>query len=443
MSGTPTEAEVQTQWRNLIALIESTRNFVDGTVVGGGNLLDLLLQSLEGEYMPAATTGWVQRFRAGLASLISSERVAESMQAVLFEYGRLVDKGGGATTIPALMRALYEHFVGNNFTVKSRGITFDTTPTTGVGNVGNGAMARLTVDENGFPLEACHIETKLFRCRQDRNTGVLEHAEVFEFQGEQRSPDGLGRYAWGSGALNNRAIRSLHAGTTDGGSKLRNSSWSTYSSTATPKFEGWAEVAGGAHIQQDTVNVYRSSPNSTVDASLRINGGSGTVTLKQTNLRDNKLDPDTPYFFRVMLNKTVGTAVGGTVTIRMGSVSASISIASLGSGWQELLIPIGTDCWFRNFNEAPFDIEVEWSSSTSGYLLVDDALFAPWTLIDGTYWVLRQNAASPVAWLVDDTLEFTDTGGDPSTGKIQWWLWVAGLGYLPSTTGTPTFTDPA
>src|SRR5690606_24928227 len=99
----------------------------------------------------------------------------------------------------------------------------------------------------------------------------------------------------------------------------------------------------------------------------------------------------TPYFLRVMLNKTIGSASGGTVTIRMGSQSASVTIASLAANWAELNITVGSSCWPRNFNVDPFDIEIEWSSSTSGYLLVDDVIFCPWDLIDGTYWLLRGN----------------------------------------------------
>jgi len=69
-------------------------------------------------------------------------------------------------------------------------------------------------------------------------------------------------------------------------------------------------------------------------------------------------------------------------------------------------------------------------------------IFAPWDLIDGTYWCLRGNAATHTAWAVDDTLTVTDAGGAPGTGKIQWWLFVSGFGYLPSS-GSPTFTDPS
>lgn len=444
MSGTPSESELQAQWRAAVDLLENARNFADGTVAGPGNLLDTLLQSVEGEYTPQGLTTAAQRFRGALSSLVEPGRVLEFLSPILFEYGRLITSGNGYADVRTIKRALYEHFVANSLTVKSRGITFDTTATLGAGNIGNGAVERLTVDENGFPLESCHVETKTWRCRQDRNSGVQEHAEVFEVVGRAAGPDGLLRASFGSGDGSRRLVRSAHAGSIAGGSLLKNASFSTYNASATPKFTGWTQTAGGASIVQETAAFYRGFPGSTVDASLRINGGGGTVTLTQTldDMRVSRLEPDVPYFLRVMLNKTVGTAVGGTVTIRMGSQSASVTIAAMGSGWVELMIPAGAGCWFRTFNENPFQIEIEWSSSTSGYLLVDDVLFVPWDLVDGTYWVMRQNGATPVSWLVDDTLEFTDTGGSPATGKIQWWLWLAGLGYLPSTGGSPTFTDP-
>ncbi len=445
MSGNPTEAEIQTQWRAAVRLLETARNYADGTVAGAGGLLDTLTQALEGEYTPAGLTGAMARFRGIISSLIDPVRAQDFLQPVLFEYGRLITFGGGFSSIAQLAEALYEHFHRNTLTVQSRNITYDATATLGGTNVGAGTMSRLTVDRRGYNLESCHVETKRFRCRQDENTGAQLHAEQFEMLGTAAPSDSLLRASFGSGDQQRATIRSLNAGTGQGGSLLRNSSFSTYSATATPKFAGWTETSGGASIVQNTAATYRSFPGQTVAGSLQINGGGGTVLLKQplSEMRISRLEPNTPYFYRVMLNKTVGTASGGTVTIRIGSQSANISIASLASNWAELRIPAGTACWPLNFNEANFDVEIEWASSTSGYLLVDDVILAPWDELDGTYWVLTQTAATPTAWKVDDTLEFTDTGGAPATGKIQWWFWLAGLGYLPSTTGTPSFTDPA
>jgi hypothetical protein len=374
------------------------------------------------------------------------------IEPILFEYGKVINTagnyGGGYQDTAAIFSALYEHFNTDSLTVQSRNITYDTTATLGASNVGNGSMARLTTDQNGFDMEFCHVETKRFRCRQDINSGVREEQEVFEQLGEPASPDALLRAARGSGADTNVTIRSHHAGSgaAEGGSLLTNSSFSDFTSGASPEFTGWTETAVGGGITQDATNYYRSFPNAGTDASLQMTGGGGDIILTQplSDMSTNQLDPNTPYFLRVMLNKTVGTASGGTVTIRMGSQSASVTIAALGAGWQELLIPLGTANWFRNFNPtaAEMSVVVEWTSSTSGTLLVDDILFAPFDLIDGTYWFLRGNAATHASWRVDDTLEFTDTGGAPATGKIQWWLFVTELGYLPSTTGLPTFTDP-
>lgn len=450
MSGTPTEAEVRTQLRAVVDVLETTRNFADGTMAAAGGKLDALLQALEGEYTAIELPAFCNAIRAGLSNLVAPGQGSAALFPCLLEYGRILSAGGsggfggGYRSGAELFRALYDWFVANSITILTRGITFDTTATLGAGNVGNGAMSRLTVDENNFPLEACHVEKKAFRCRADANSGTEKQAEVFEFLGTAQSFDALLRGTHGSGEGSRTTIISAHAGTGAGGSLLTNSSFSEYSASATPrKFTAWDETSGGAQLTQDTTNYYRAHPGAATNASLKITGGGGLVTIKQTlaNMRVRRLDPNTPYFLRVMLNKTVGTAVGGTVTLRIGSQSVAVTIAALAANWAELVIPVGTGNWFRNFNEEPFDIEIEWSSSTSGFLLVDDVLFSPMTLIDGTWWFLRANAATHAPWQVDDTLEFTDTGGAAGTGKIQWWLWVSGYGYLPSS-GVPTITDP-
>ena len=449
MSGTPTETEIQTQWANAIDVIETLRAQFDDTIAGASGKLDTLMQALEGEYLPSELTNYAAATRNSMSDLVSPGIANSIITPVLYEYARILaaDAAGGfgsSYRTPAdIFRALYEWFVATSETVQSRAITFDTSVTAGGSNVGNGALSRLTVDENTFDLEACHVEKKQFRCRTDQNSGAEENAEVFEMSGTAASFDSLLRSAFGSGESARTALVSRHAGTGTGGSLLTNSSFSQFTATATPAFTAWTESAGGDYVAQDTTNYYRTYPNAQTDASLKITGGSGTVTLKQTlaNMRIRRVDPNTPYFLRVMVNKTIGSASGGTFTIRLGSIAVDTTIAAMGANWQEIIIPLDTSCWFRIFNEDPFDIEIEWASSSSGYLLVDDVLFTPFDLIDGTWWVLRGNAASHTPWLVDDLLTVTDTGGAPATGKIQWWLFVAGFGYLPSS-DSPTFADP-
>jgi len=440
MSGAPSQAEIQDQWRRSVAILEGLRNYADGTIAGAGNQMDLLLQALEGEYTPAGVADAARQFRASLSSLLDRGRVQSFLTPIIFEYARFAGIAGN--TPQQIMPLLYDYFIANSLSVKSRAISYDVTATLGAGNVGTGSVYRLTVDRNNMPLEAATVETKVFKCISDQATGSFKWGEQFEVRGGAASQDALLRAAFGSGAIV-RNLRASHAGSGSGGSLLRNSSFSSFSATGTPKFSGWEEIAGGAALAQDSANIYRSHPAATNDASLRINAGSGTVTLRQPigQMAISQVDPNTPYLFRVMVNKTIGTAVGGSVTIRMGSQSTTVTIAALGSGWQEIVIPAGTGCWFQNFNDGSFDVEIEWASPSTGYLLVDDAIFTAWTLVDGTYWNIRNADATPVAWKVDDTLAFTDGGGAPATAKIQWWLWIAGWGYLP-TNGSPTFADP-
>jgi hypothetical protein len=462
MSGAPSEAEIQAQWAAAVDILETARAHIDGTMAGGGGKFDTLLQLLEGEYTPSDVANAVAGVRAAYASIIDPGSALNFLSPIIFEYGKILSAGSGADgfgsgyrDLQSLFKALYEWCVASSpqVTVETRNITYNATGPT-VAGTGNGTLTRVTVDENGFNLEACHVERKTFRCRNDQNSGANEHAEVFEHLGAEASRDSLLRSSFGSGELSRAFVTSRNAGSGSGGSLLQNSSFSSYTATATDaRFAGWAQTyAGGsvdAEVTQDTTNYYRSHPGSQTDGSLKITAASGgTTTLKQTlaNMRIQRVDPNVPYFLRVMLNKTVGTASGGSVNLRLGSQTATVTIAALAANWAELIIPADENCWFANFNEDPFDVEIEWASQTSGYLLIDDILFAPYDLIDGTYWTIRTAEsvvapAHPVSWLVDDTITVTDTGGAPATGKIQWWCFVSGLGYLPSD-ASPTFADP-
>lgn len=458
MAGAPSEAEIQAQWRAAVNILENMRAHVDGTQAPAGGLWDVLEQALEGTYLPGSMTAFASAFRAGCDRLISPQMAQAAITPVIQEYAAAIDAaatgadetngfGTGNRSLSELFRAVYDWFVAKSYTVKSREIVYDASTTAGSANVGNGALGRLTVDENAFPLEACTVEKKLFKCVADQNSGVVKEAEVFEVIGEAASPDSILRASFGSGTAANTTIVSKNAGSGSGGSLLRNSSFSEYSATASPKFTAWTESAAPTgSIDQDVTNYYRTHPGSQTNASLEITGGLGTVTLKQplSAMRTRRLDVDSPYQFRVMLNKTVGSALGGTVTIRCGTNSKAVTIAALGSGWQELVLDFDENLWFRAFNEGTLDVEIEWSTSTSGTLLVDDAIFCPMDFIDGTYWFLRGNNATHAAWIVDDILSVVDTGGASSTGILQYWLWVSGFGYLPSDPNdTETVADPS
>lgn len=455
MSGTPTEAEIQTQLQNVVDVLETARNHIDGTMAGGGGKFDVLLQSLEGEYTPMELAALVGRIRSLYSAIIDPSSALQALEPILFEYAKILAAsatdgfGSGYRDSGEIFSALYEWLHANTDSVQSRAITYNAAAADG-GNTGNAVISRLTQDRYGYALEACHVEKKMIRCRADQNTGVNKWAETFEVVGEAASFDALLRSSFGSGENTRINLRARHAGTGAGGSLLSNSSFSDFSSSASSeKFPGWVETFGGAatlaDVLQDTTNYYRSHPNASTNASLRLNmdNAGDTITLKQTieNMRINRLDPNTPYFLRIMWNRQVHSGTGGTLSIKLGGNAAVTVAIAAQTGWQELVIPFDNTCWPTTFGDDPFDIEIAWAGGTAGALLIDDVLFTPWDLVDGTYWLIRQNNGSPVAPLVDDFYVVSDSGGAPSTGKIQWWFFVSGLGYLPSN-GVPTIADP-
>lgn len=261
--------------------------------------------------------------------------------------------------------------------------------------------------------------------------------------GEARSKDHLETKTTGTGDTQRRIIYNRHAGTTTSGSIARNGSFDAYDAAATNDFTFW-ELVSGTVPTQNQADAYQSFPGNTAIHSLQ---AGAAFRLKQSllNLRRSKLDPNRPYFLRVMVKQNSGTP-DGNVILHMGSQSVTVaaSVVNATLNWYELFLPIGQNSWFKNFNQDDFNIEIEWTGTT-GTLIFDDLIFGSFDQIDGTWWIIRQNAVlTLVSWLKDAEVLFSDTQADITKGKIQYYLYRAGLGYLPSSTGTPTitFTDP-
>ena len=445
----PTEAEIQTQWKNIVDVLEDTRVYADDTLVG---LLDTLVQSYEGEYIPHSS--FATDVRAALSAAVDPATARAALEPVVFEYARILDQNaawpGGVGNIEELVPALFKWLHDSSATIATRNITY-ATPSAAGGNTGTLTAIRLTEDRYGYDLEACHVEQKTFRCVADQNSGAKKWAELWDVQGIQRGPDALSNDLYGSGESERGRLRARHAGAGAGGSILNNSSFSEFTASVSSgeQFKNWAETLTGSaattDITQDTTNYYRSHPNADTDGALKIamDDAGDSITLKQTlaNMRTKQLDPDTPYFLRVMWNRSIGSGASGTVSLKLGSNTAVTATVAAQSGWQELVIPFDSTCWLDNFGENDLDIEIGWSGGTGGYVLFDDAVFCKWDQVDGTYFLLTENNGTPVPSEVNDSMSGTDSGGAAGTGKLQYWWWKSGLGHLPSS-GSPTITDP-
>ena len=452
----PTEAEIQTQWKNLVNVLEKTRAYADDDVVDPGGYLDVLVQSLEGDYLPGGGASLVSRIRSLLSGAVDRSQALAALEPMLFEYASILSAsatggyGSGFQNATDIFGALYLWLHDNSDTVKTRAINYTAVSAAG-SNVGTLGISRLTVDRYGYKLEACHVEKKMAKCISDQNSGSKEWAERLQFVGSTASFDGLDIGGTGSGEASRTTITAKHAGSGNGGSLLNNSSFSDFTASASSgnQFNNWTETLGGAaattDITQDTTNYYRSHPNANTDASMKLSmdSGSDSITLKQTltNMRTSRIDPNTPYFLRVMWNRSIGSGTAGNVKLTLGGNSTVSVAVSAQSGWQELKIPFDETCWLGEFGQNDFDIEIEWDGGTGGYILFDDVIFCPWDLVDGTYWLAHQNNGSPVANLLEDEYYAVDTGGAPGTGILQYWCWVSGFGYLPSD-ASPTISDP-
>jgi hypothetical protein len=428
----PSRVEIETQWKNAVDVIETARAFLDGTLLTDWDTLE---QSVEGDFTPRGITTWAAANRANASVMIDAFAARTMLEPLIYEYGKFISSD--FRNAGAIWGDVYRYMHDNSLSVNSRDIVF-ASMAAGGSNVGDGTLRRLNVDENGYSMEACHIELKTARCVQDGNTGTNRHAENFDLYGINAPKDGIARLSAGSGRRL-VGMRAKHAGGGPGGSRLLNSSFTTYnaSGTVTTKFRGWTITNAVGNVTEDTTNFYRGHPgDGDVTRALQFSANEKLVQkIKTAGIR---LNPNLPYFLRVMFNRAVGSGTG-TLTIRCGTNTASVVLAAQ-TGWNELALTIDANLWPINFYEDDLDIEIEISGMT-GTVLIDDVWFGPWDFFDGGFWLLF-GGATPFA--IEDVFTGTDTGGNPgTTGKLQYYNWLSGFGYLPSATAAgETWTDP-
>lgn len=413
MAGIPTLVQVQNQWDQLVILSEKIRRWADDEII---TLLENLEASTVGNYTPQGFAGYSSSTRVGFQSLITGARIAGGHQPMLYEFGTIIESP--YRDILFIFRDVYDYLHENALNVPSRELTYGIPAAVGSPD-GDGFVSRLTRDWNDYDMEAIRTEEKTLVCRVDLNSGSREHAEVFEIHGTQASIDSLQLHTFGTGVRG--TVTSRHAGNGVGGSMLKNSSFSQFSGGV---MSGW-EMAGV--VATDPI-FYRSYPGATVDQSALMDSGSALTQAISVSI--NSLDVNTPYFLRVMVNAGQHGASGG-FNLKLGSVTvnvADVSALTTVNGWAEVVIPFDRSAWFRTFNE--HDLSVKISFNGSGKLIVDDMLFTPWDIIDGSYLLIR---GGPTSWLLDDEYRFADSQADITKGLRSYWTYLGGLGYLPNT----------
>lgn len=419
----PSEASIQDQIGKVFKAFEEFRLFGH---VNSPNLVQMegdIIAALEGDYSAAAAGGFAG-FRAALDSAIRQPAAATT--PLLQTYAQFLDVP--ETDPNSIIDRIIDHFILNSLSVQTRSFSFGV-PAAGGGNVGDGVLNRLTLDENTDDIEAQHADAKTLACLSDEHSGAFEHEEVFEMRGATALKDGI--EVGGSGLVG--SIKSLAV--SDSRALVQNPSWDDREGTdATPTaIGGWTVGSSIGNFALDATNFYRGGLGITTPRALVIEDND---SLQQNlNVLRAQFDPSIPVYIQVAYNGSVGGATG-KLTLTLGSQTVNVpDLTVVPAGWNILRLPLDQNLWFKNWNEEDPLVKVELTLRSSGTVLVDDLILSPMTQFDGAFYALV-GGATP--FLRDDSFSFLDT----EVGAIiQHWFWRGYGRYLPHS-GSPTWSEP-
>jgi hypothetical protein len=373
--------------------------------------------------------------RTFLSAILSPDEVRGRIEPLLFDLANTDEFKSTKRDVFLLMGDLRDYMHGTASPkqyIKSRGMTLSTTFSAGAGNVGNGLLQRLTVDENGYALEATAAEAKSAKCTQDQNQ-TDKHAEIITLYGAPANKDWL--KLQGSGF--EVELTSLHAGLS--AQFCQNPSFSDHDATlsggegalasATGR-AGWTVAAGTySDLKANTTStyVYRTFPGETTGVSLRWTANATIRQVLQETQRPTFL-PGTPIYVQVAVYRRA--AATGQLVLTFGAQSTTVDLSTLSDeAWNIVRIAVGTGSWLKNFNAADLKVELALTSLAVGTIYTDDIIIGEMTQVDGTWYAfIGGNTATKRL----DSWTWTDT--EPGTrAKNAYWFWRAGLGHVNST----------
>lgn len=430
----PTYDELIAQLKARIHIFEELYKAVSTGASSFVTLEDTLAQAAEGDFIDAMLAS-VASDRSTLSSILSPGNIKAALAPIFRMLGRHV-LAVPETDVDSLFVRFYDYCIANSKSVNSRNITFASV--SAVTGTGNGTIHRCTVDDEGYAIESITPEAIIAECVADQNSGAIKHQEVFQFRGASPSRDFV--LVTGSGAKANIAAVSAK----DSLRLLSNPSFSQYSGTAaaasTPSdptaITNWT-VSAIADFQVDIDTTYRGFDGDTTPTALRFQDNA-TISQILSDTTRARLNPNVPYFLQVAVYRE--SNCDGNFIIRMGATNRTVAMSAMSNGaWNLITVTASPSSanYLKTFNEDSLDIKFELTSRTTGSILIDDVIFAPMTNFAGTFYIVVGGAT---AFLRDDKMNWTDS---EAGAVVQYWLYRAGLGYLPSNNaGSETITDP-
>lgn len=429
-----TESSVKTQWQNLVKIYNEALKFASRNVTNFVDLHDTLTASFDGDFTSELAQR-VQSSRARLDGLL--REFGAALDPLLRTYGQVMSVP--ETDAQSLITRLYNYYIDNGVTVKSRSFDYGD-PTADGGNDGNGVIIRLNIDENGYAIENQHEDAKVATCIADSTSGAEKWEEVFEIRGASASKDTL--ELTGSGARAQIAAVSARASS----GILKNPSFSQYQpgdDTANPtSIDNWEAATAVSSATFEILDeasgadgYYRGFPGDTAPYAIRFKASN---TLSQ-DLEDqrSRFVPGVPYMVQLAWRRK--NSATGTLSVTLGGVSTSVSIASgTNDVWNILRIPVGTNCWYKNFKNAALTLSIQVATLAVGQVDIDDVIITPFASFDGGWYCIVGTPASgaPSQWMRDDKFTWTDTSYVDAI--IQEWLWRGTGRYLPARPAAPS-----
>lgn len=348
---------------------------------------------------------------------------------------------GAATTPAQQLVEIRDYMAANSQSVNTRTMSYGSF-SYGGSNVGDTVAYQVTVDRHGSALQGAYAETPVIRCIQDQYTGARRNASIFQYEGDASRASVID----GSGLRRN--IECVY----DGVNLLRNPRFTSFSSGApaassnvnassTTAWSNW--VIGGTAANLAASVDQRNRYSTTTEAYKSVYFNSNDSIYQTFADRGAIFNREVPYLFGVLCYKATGA--DGTLTIAWGSKSQAFTVSSSISdnSWGWLIVDRDVDLYYDSFKQNEVRFTVTLASQTTPGLYMQEAIVAPGTLINGTYyWLLSKTIPGEVG----DTA--TQTISQSANGVNQRWLSQRlglsdELGYafsLPSS-GSPTIAD--
>ncbi len=366
-----------------------------------------------------AATGYKGDF-----SRVTKDRVKAMLEALILDYAHFIGakvKSSVAGAIPYIM----QHLITQNISVKTRGITFDTSTTeTGTGDAD---VYRLTKNEFGEIIESCYVPLDItIEVSKDQSDGLEPYEEEFQFSAP--TAENLLEQSGFGFPETSPILRALNRD----GNFIKNHSWQlgqtagvAITDPAAADFGLWVDSTatyGSARYAFDSTDTYRrsveESANSSVAISLEVKGNH-TIQQPLTGLTRGA-----PYFwaFRVMRK----SSCDATVTMSVGSNdTAALDLTTISNDTWTLVVPTLDENLFQsNFVENDLVAKIAGSGLTTGTFKIDTVEMYQMVSFNGTWWAMLANLtpalrnATPKTYLLEDVLAGSDANINRMLGAV-------------------------